>query len=510
MLRSFLIFALFSSLAIRLDAIFAFDEKNDILLDSAQHSLQEYRQEAETLAKWCDENGLESHAKLTRDYVLPIVADRLYIPMVPRKKQRDFLPDEASENVVYWHNTWTTLRQNLSLKLQEHAKQALQEKRVILAMQMIHIALHADSDNDKLRNVLGYEFYEGEWRTEWEIDQLKRGRIDHERFGWIPEKYVERYEAGERYDAKNKTWISQEEDDRRHADIKNGWVVSTEHYDVRTNHSIEEGVRLSRHLEVFYYVWKQVFIQYTASTSDLAQRLEGKKIRYKEPRLKVVFFKNRQNYVETLRKDDPFVEKSLGFYDEPTRTCYFYMYDVSGTDRDAAAERSMFRTVFHEGTHQLFCCAKPVKFSGRNNFWATEAVAIYMETLRRDGNYFVLGDPKDVRVLAAKYRFFKSRFYMPFENIVKLDAKTFQNAPYLKELYSQCGGMGYFFMHYDKGGYRDAFVTYLNEIYMGRSTPLTLFELLGEPPDLLDRRYEKMLDGIEVEFETVDPDAAKK
>jgi len=493
------------------NAVFArFDEENDLLLSSAQFSLQEYRNEAEKLARWCDENGLLSHAKMTRDYILPILPDCLHIPMIPRKKQRDLLPEEASPEIVYWHNNWMVLRQNLSLKLQEHAKQALHERRVILAMQMIHIALHADPDNEKLRNVVGFEFYEGEWRTEWEINQMKRGRVNHERFGWIAARNIERYEAGERYDAKLKKWISKAEDDQRHATIENGWVISTEHYDIQTNHSIEEGVRLSRHLEVFYYVWKQVFIQYTASTSELAQWLDGQKARYKEPRLKFVFFKNRRDYVEALQKDDPIVEKSLGFYDEPTKTCYFFMYDVSNSEKDAEAEQNMLRTVFHEGTHQLFCCAKPVKYHARNNFWATEAVAIYMETLRREGNYFVLGNPMDVRVLAAKYRFFESKFYMPFENIVKLDARTFQNAPYLKELYSQCGGMGYFLMHYDKGSYRDAFVTYLNEIYMGRTNPQTLFQLLGESPDQLDSRYEKMLADIPVEFETESKNTGEK
>ncbi len=472
----------------------AFDEQNDLLLVSAQQTLDEYRQEAEKLAVWCGEHGLESHGRLTRDFILPIVEEKIYIPMVPRKKQTDFLPENASAEIVSWHNNWMTMRQNLSLKLQELSKLAIQQKRVILAMQMIHIALHADPDNEKLRNVLGFEFYEGEWRTEWEIEQLKRGRVNHSQFGWIPEKYVERYEAGERlYKGK---WISAEQDAREHANIDDGWVVSTEHYDVQTNHSLEEGVRLSRRLELFYYVWKQVFIQYTASTSELAQRLEGKKLRYKEPRLKIVFFRDRRNYVETLVKNDPNVEVSVGFYDAPTRKCFFYMHDGSTPE----SERDMFRTVFHEGTHQLFNCAKPVKFNGRNNFWATEAVAIYMETLRREGNYHVLGDPLDVRVLAAKYRFFQSKFYMPIGNLAKLDTRTFQRAPYLKELYSQCGGMGYFFMHHDKGNYRDAFVAYLNEIYMGRSAPRTLFEMLGETPDSLDSQYEKMLEAIPVEF----------
>jgi len=125
-----------------------------------------------------------------------------------------------------------------------------------------------------------------------------------------------------------------------------------------------------------------------------------------------------------------------------------------------------------------------------------------MESLRREGNYYVLGDSQDIRVLAAKYRFFRSRFYIPFGNITKLDMIAFQRSPWLKELYSQCGGLGYFLMHHDKGSYRDAFVTFLNEVYMGHTTPRTLFDLLGESPETLDAQYKKMLEAIPAEFKT--------
>ena len=473
----------------------AFDGDNDLLLLSAQQTWDEYRQEAEKLATWCEKNDLAAQATLTRNYILPIVEDKIHIPVIPREKQQDALPGEASAEIIQWHNNWMTIRQNLSLKLQELAKLALHEKRVILAMQMIHIALHADPDSEKLRHVLGFEYYEGQWRTDWEIGQLKRGRVNHKQFGWIPAGHVERYEAGERF--YQGRWISGEQDAKERAAINNGWTISSEHYDVQTNHSLEEGVRLSRRLEAFYYVWKQIFIQYTASTSELAQRLEGVKLRFMEPRLKFVLFRNRQEYIDTLGKNDPNIAISVGFYDDPTQKCFFFMHDGDSPD----AERNMYRTVWHEGTHQLFHCSKPIRFTGHNNFWATEAVAIYMETLRREGNYYVLGDSQDSRVLAAKYRFFRSKFYMPFGNIMKLDMRAFQRAPYLKELYSQCGGMGYFLMHYDQGSYRDAFVTCLNEIYMGRATPRTLFELLGESPESLDEQYETMLKAIPAEFQ---------
>ncbi|MDR1494294.1 MAG: hypothetical protein LBT05_16490 [Planctomycetaceae bacterium] len=469
---------------------FAAEKAEDDLLSSSQKSLNEYRREAERLARWCEQNGLREQAEITRKFVLPILEEKLYLPILPRHYQKDQIPDDASPNLVYWHDSWNRIRQNLALKLQEQAKLALHENRVILAMQMISIALHASPDSDSLRNALGYKLYENEWRTQWEVDQLKQGKINHEKFGWIPAKYVERYESGERYN--NSKWISKEEDDAFHAKIENGWIISSEHYDVQTNHSIEEGVRLSRRLEIFYRVWKQVFIQYLASSSQLAEQWEGKRVLYKEPRLRIVFFKNRRDYLNTLQKDDPKVSMSVGFYDDKMQKCYFYKHD----GKTPNAERDMYRTVFHEGTHQLFNCAKKVNPTNQANFWATEAAAIYMETLRREGNYYVLGNPQDIRVLSAKYRFFESKFYIPFGNIVALNARTFQKAPYLPELYSQCGGMAYFLMHYDKGRYRDAFVTYLDAIYLGRDAKSTLFHLTAESPETLDSQYEEMLKKI--------------
>ena len=59
-------------------------------------------------------------------------------------------------------------------------------------------------------------------------------------------------------------------------DIKRGWRIESEHYAVTTNHSLEEGVALSRRLETLYAVWQQAFAGYQSSEAEIARRFEGR------------------------------------------------------------------------------------------------------------------------------------------------------------------------------------------------------------------------------------------
>ena len=86
----------------------------------------------------------------------------------------------------------------------------------------------------------------------------------HAKFGWLPKDHVARYERGERY--YRRRWISAAEDAQRHADIKNGWRIETEHYSITTNHSLEAGVRLAERLERLNFVWRLLFAPYHART----------------------------------------------------------------------------------------------------------------------------------------------------------------------------------------------------------------------------------------------------
>ena len=55
-----------------------------------------------------------------------------------------------------------------------------------------------------------------------------------------------------------------------------GWDIETEHYRIRTNHSIEAAVALGVKLENLHRIWRQVFLGYYASAADVEALFSGR------------------------------------------------------------------------------------------------------------------------------------------------------------------------------------------------------------------------------------------
>ena len=127
------------------------------------------------------------------------------------------------------------------------------------------------------------------------MKKLRAGFVWSEKFGWLPKAHLRRYEDGQRY--QNGRWISAAEDARLHHDIQSGWDVETEHYTIRTNHSIEAAVALGVKLERLYRLWQQMFLRYFASEADVVAMFDG---RPKPPSARVphrvVYFRDRDDY----------------------------------------------------------------------------------------------------------------------------------------------------------------------------------------------------------------------
>ena len=49
------------------------------------------------------------------------------------------------------------------------------------------------------------------------------------------------------------------------------------------------------------------------------------------------------------------------------------------------------------------------------NFWIVEGIACYMELYRSENGQSVVGDPKHVRIEAARHRCLVDHFYVPLE-----------------------------------------------------------------------------------------------
>jgi hypothetical protein len=130
----------------------------------------------------------------------------------------------------------------------------------------------------------------------------------------------------------------------------------------------------------------------------------------------------------------------------------------------------------------------------RANFWIVEGIAMYMESLKQENGYYVLGGMDDERMNAARYRLLKDNFYIPLADFTGYGMDRFQKDPKIAMLYSQAAGLAHFLVHYDHGRYRDALVAYLTIVYTGQDTPDTLAQLTGVTYAELDKQYREFME----------------
>ena len=455
------------------------------LYRTAQLLRSKHSAELKQLAEWCDGQGLREQAEKLRQRFGPRDPYKTYLPVLPVKVGSEKPPADAPPRLVEWHERWTRLRRDHSNTLYGLAKRAVRQHQASLAFDLVLAAVAINPDHQPARKLLGYQEYLGRWHTLFEISKLRAGQVWHAKYGWLPKSHVTRYEQGER--TVGGRWISTEEDARRHRDILSGWVVRTEHYAIRTNHSLEAGVALGAKLERLHSIWRRVFIRYYATEAQVIslfnERSRSRMVR--RPPLNVVFFRDRADYNQSLRATMPGIEKSIGVYIEQTGRAYFF-----------AGEEYEERTLYHEATHQLFHQSRPVALDvgRRANFWIVEGIAMFVETLRREGDYDVLGGFDDQRLYAARYRLLEDNFYIPLDQFTTLGMQKIQRDPRIATLYSQAAGQTIFLIYYDGGRYRDALVAYLDTVYSGRDTPSTLTDLTKTSYAELDRQYRRFLE----------------
>lgn len=505
---------------------------------------RQYRDDLERLALWCEEEGLTVEAAETRAAVFPESDHYVSIPIFPLEagtSEPDIPETEidlgsSSGTREDWQRRFYELRRSHGEKMFVAARAAAADKRGGDAIELVIAALQADPDHLAARTLLGYRLHEGAWRTAWEIEQLRKGQVEHPVFGWIPQKQVADYEKGLRYwnppGNRRGEWIDTREEDRRLSDFRNARVLASEHYRLRTNLSHVEAVTTLRRLEDLYRAWQLLFFRYMETDEQLAERF--RKLEPGKPGgrrdslgLAVHVYRTREQYVEQLKRLDPHSAITSGMYIPRLRQCHFFPPDP--TTMDEFESRHIACTLLHEATHQLFQESR-----GRNskapgtvdNYWLLEGVALYMESLRREGDYYVLGEdgiPAEKhtasgtvlsgtmdragiplnRLYAAKFRYNENGFFVPFSIMVSLGQEQFQWFPGYPvpgdiseeraNIYSQAAGAAHFLMHAEGGRFRSAMIDCLRLLYEGRTTPATLAQLTGERYETLDEMYREYL-----------------
>ncbi|MCC6126884.1 MAG: DUF1570 domain-containing protein [Pirellulales bacterium] len=455
----------------------------DELARTAQELKSKYAAELNQLASWCDEKGLKAEARKTRNALGPHDPMKFYVPALPAEAGPPKLPPDAPPAVVEWDQKFNRLRKEQAAALNELARRAMRSNRPGLALESALDAIRANPDNESVRRLFGYQKYQNQWRTVYEVKKLRQGLVWTDKFGWLPKAYVKRYEEGRRFC--NNKWITSAEDAAARRDIDAGWLVETEHYAIRTNHSLEAGVALGQKLERLYLLWSQLFIRYFATEDDVIALFDGRaKTQPPGRRHLVVYYRDRADYLDSLKEIFPDIEISVGFYQSRLRTAYFY-----------ADEKNDFRTLYHEATHQLFHESRPVspKAGKLANFWITEGIALYMESLQVRDGFYELGGFDDQRMIAARYRLLNDRFYVPLSELAGYGMEKIQKDPRIATLYSQAAGLTHFLIHYDRGRYRDALVSYLSAVYSAQDTEHTLPKLTGAKFEELDQQYKEFM-----------------
>ena len=491
----------------------------DSLRQAAIQATVEYRNAMGKLADWADEQGLKSEAAQTRSALLPSEPDKIYLPSfpltigtldlprgltstLPREYAVLFLEGTAPESVsdialeLTSHEVWLvqfrTFRMNYAKRLQLLAKSAVKDQRGSLAVQLAVAGLHADPDHVGFRTVFGFIKYKNEWRTPWEADRLKKDFVDHERFGWIPKKAVERYEKGERYF--NGEWISEEEDVYKHSAIENGWKIESEHYDLTTNHSIEEGVQMIRQNEHFYRAWKLLFFRYMATDAQLATLFNGKAVPMPQDRHKIVLYKDREDFHQAERRRG---------MPNPERFGGMYRYDNNvGCGHFYAGGR--LSTMYHESTHQLFHETKKIAgnqmlntVSGNQrqlNYWIEQGVADFMGTFHiDDSGYYVVGNRNSGRIRMAKQNFQEGLFFPSFSELADINGREWSAHDEMSALYCQSMAMFHFLMFHENGRLRDPLVVLLRLRYEQKDTRTSIIQLTGMSYEELDTEFKKFL-----------------
>lgn len=480
-----------------------------------QESLKSLRFEINQIADSCHKDGLTDAAQDLTALGLQL-ADLSWQPQVSNFAQ---LPVNASlpREQKLWRIQLREVRSDKAKSQYMLARRILRAGFPSLAYDVVKDVLKLDPDHKLARGVMGLQFYRdrlrnddptyaGEWLSGWEVGKRSGSRpeVDHPIYGWIPTRHVKRYEDGER--PWGAGWVSVDKEAELRRRFRNGWEIESEHFTIKTNTSREEGVQLSRKLEIFHDWMKANFASFFDTPKDLAERFEQTTSRRRTVRkpMKIHLYADRNEYEQTVRAlaNPGFVNN--GLYWEDTATCYLYRSEDGKLD-----------TAYHEATHQIldiatlkdrFRALQKARMInrraagqrwviGRNrNFWVLEGIGCYMESFHiQDGGMIQVGDPMHIRFLGAQQRLLKDNFYVDLRSLSSLGRDTFRSHPNHTQLYTQGSGLVHFLMHYEGGIYRDALIQLLHDMYRPDLNNLAkdpaLDELTGVSFDELDLQY---------------------
>jgi len=415
-----------------------------------------FRTKLTAVAKICDEQQMKREGAITRSWLVARPLQRQVL-FTPTARQDSLAPDKtAPAKMRFWYAEFSRLRREFAAKLFALAKTEAEGGRVANACQLLHETLRQDPFHTEALRILGYD------RAPRQRIGVRRATRTHSKLGW-PRGY---------------------------------WVITSPHFVITTNTSSKRGLELAESLEELHTVWKQLFMRMWANEGALLKRINGGNQPLGPSRKhQVVFFQNRQQYVEHFDRVEPRVRITAGYYSANSATSYFF-------DGDSSRRSSWF----HEVTHQLFQETRGIitGIGESANFWVIEGAAMYMESLERHEGYFTTGGFDSSRLQYARYRKYIQQFYVPLGKLADYGRDSLQKDEDIRRIYTQSAGLAHFLMDYKGGKYRDKFLDYLRLIYQKRDRPQTLSLLLGDL-NRIGREYDEFLQVGDADLNTLRP-----
>ena len=366
------------------------------------------------------------------------------------------------------------------------ARRAVRTGRAGLAFDLALAAIQANPDYEPARRLFGYQKFRDQWRTLYEVKKLRAGFVWSEKFGWLPKAHLRRYEEGQRYcDGR---WISAAEDAERHRDIRSGWDVETEHYTIRTNHSIEAGVALGVKLERLDRLWQQMFIRYFASEADVVALFDGR------PKPPSAAAAAQRGLLPRPRRLQPFAAARQCPTSKSPSACTSSSRGgrISSPTSRATTARSTTRPrtscSTSRGRWRPTWARRPTSGSSRGSpcTWSRCGRKTASTCWAASTTSGCTPPSTACCTTSSTCRWTSSP---------ATAWRRLQKDPRIATLYSQAAGLTNFLVYYDGGRYRDALVSYLVAVYTGRDEPDTLAKLTGANYSDLDKQYHEFIEG---------------
>ena len=459
----------------------------------------QFASEMEAVASECDHAQLPSLAAEIRQSALPLEQQPGNIDNLPTHIQAEIpatLPPAERAARVRVRKLRTTYANDLYLL----ARKALtdQHRSPSFAYRLVREVLFHDPDHAIARKMFGYLRDGDEWTTQFAADMKKQGQVWHDEFGWLPAKNVARYEAGERYC--NGKWMTAAREETIRSDFKNPWIVRTEHFEIRTNHSQQQGAHLAASVEVFHRYFMREFAAVFQTPQQMNKLFQDGTAVSRDKRYDIDHYRLQSEFVERLIKRCPSAGLINGIYMPQDRKAYFFHNPLIPEDESLG-------TLYHEVTHQLLSesTLQTITVGTTRDFWVIEGIACYFESFRvtEDGSITV-GDAQHPRIQAAREQVVTTQDHEPLARFTAYGMLPFQKGelPVLQKRYAQATGLTHFLLNYQDGLYRDEFMEYLSQIYSpdervraGKKTR-TLEQILGVPYATLDTQYAAYMRGL--------------